>query len=320
MSIELLSLPYVVGFGKGYKVRGGQKTNHLAKVVLVTKKIPASLLSPYDLIPAEIMGEPTDVVEVGVIRALQSRTDKWRPAPGGVSIGHFAITAGTLGAVVQDIATGSKLILSNNHVLANSNDAKIGDSILQPGPYDYGTQNDEIAKLIRFEPIKFGNAVGQSPLLQLIASFGNRLASIIGDPCRLIVECPEGGLNVVDAAIAYPIISTDLVDDILEIGPVHGTKLAELEMEVRKSGRTTGLTNGKIELLDATVQVSYGGGKAAIFEQQIVTSNMAAGGDSGSLLVGAKENLAVGLLFAGSDEVTIYNPIDRVLELLKVKL
>jgi len=38
------------------------------------------------------------IIYTGIIRALearQARTDKWRPAPGGVSIGHYAITAGT---------------------------------------------------------------------------------------------------------------------------------------------------------------------------------------------------------------------------------
>ena len=67
---------------------------------------------------------------------------------GGVSIGHYAITAGTPGAFVKDKTTAETLILSNNHVMANSNDASIGDAILQPGPADGGkSPQDRIAAL-----------------------------------------------------------------------------------------------------------------------------------------------------------------------------
>src|SRR4030067_2386517 len=98
---------------------------------LVRQKVPPAALTAETMVPREINGVRTDIIQVGEIRALQSRTDRWRPAPGGVSIGHFRITAGTFGCVVRDRASGSRLILSNNHVLANSNDASPGDAILQ---------------------------------------------------------------------------------------------------------------------------------------------------------------------------------------------
>ena len=54
--------------------------------------------------------------------------------PIGVSTGHPAITAGTIGARVTD---GTNVFaLSNNHIYANSNNAAIGDSALQPGSID----------------------------------------------------------------------------------------------------------------------------------------------------------------------------------------
>jgi hypothetical protein len=43
-------------------------------------------------------------------------------------------------------------------------------------------------------------------------------------------------------------------------------------------------------------------------------------GDSGSLLVAGESLQAVGLLFAGSDQVTLYNPIQSVLDCLDVTL
>src|SRR6266852_2258641 len=61
-----------------------------------------------------------------------------RPLLIGLSIGHFRITAGTLGAFVRLRKGGEVRILSNNHVLADEDRAKPGDAILQPGAYDGG--------------------------------------------------------------------------------------------------------------------------------------------------------------------------------------
>ena len=58
-----------------------------------------------DLIPRQIDGLETDVVEIGDVRLL-SRTSRLRPAP-RVSIGHPKITAGTFGALVKDNDTGT---------------------------------------------------------------------------------------------------------------------------------------------------------------------------------------------------------------------
>jgi hypothetical protein len=92
---------------------------------------------------------------------------------------------------------------------------------------------------------------------------------------------------------------------------------ARLLMPVRKSGRSTGLTTGQITVIDTTVNVSYGE-KSAQFEGQIVTGPMSAPGDSGSLLVAGDSLHAVGLLFAGSDQSTVFNPIQDVLDGLDV--
>src|SRR5437899_12519168 len=73
------------------------------------------------------------------------------------SVGHPAITAGTIGARVRD-ALGHVYILSNNHVLANSNGASIGDPEYQPGPFDGGTAADQIATLTDFQAIDFSGA------------------------------------------------------------------------------------------------------------------------------------------------------------------
>lgn len=314
---DFFKYPNVVGYGRGLSTRGGERTLEPATVVLVREKLPELMLETDDILPRidTATGREVDVVEVGEIRAL--RTTRHRPAPGGVSIGHFAITAGTLGVVVTDLETERLLILSNNHVLANSNNASIGDDIYQPGPADGGGASDKLAQLHRFVPINF--AGGNSSLADLLSALGNIFLTITGNACRLKTDCP-GGANLVDAALALPLSDDHVLYSILSIGIVDETTPPSLNQRVRKSGRTTELTTGTIQVLDAAVDVSYGGGRTARFEEQIITSEMSQGGDSGSLLVDAEDNLAVGLLFAGSAQVTVHNSIENVLRLLQVTL
>ncbi len=319
---SILAKPNVVGVGTGYKQVTGTDTQELCVVALVRRKMPRTALSPEALVPEEIGGIPTDVRQVGEIRALQARTDKWRPAPGGVSIGHFQITAGTFGCVVRDAATNDRLILSNNHVLANSNSGAPGDPILQPGPVDGGTvANDSIGLLERFCPIAFSTEPGSCDIAAGFAAFGNVVAGLVGSSHQVYVaKNNPAATNLVDAAVARPLSDDLILDEVLEIGAISGTTLPVLGMQVRKSGRTTELTTGTVTVLDATVNVNYGEGRTAQFEDQILTSAMSQGGDSGSCLVDAESTLAVGLLFAGSDQVTIHNPIQAVLDCLEVTL
>jgi hypothetical protein len=319
---NLFAKPNVVGVGVGEKVSQGRSTGELSVVVLVRQKVPLVGLQPEAVVPREIDGIRTDVVEVGLIRAFQARTERWRPAPGGVSIGHFKITAGTLGCVVRDRTTRDRLILSNNHVLANSNDASPGDSILQPGPADGGQDGaDTIARLERFCPIQYNVEPSTCGVAESIANLGNALARMFGSNHRLeVIRANAAATNNVDAAVARPLDERDILDEILEIGVVSGAVPATLGMQVRKSGRTTGLTSGEISVVDATVSVSYGPERAATFENQIVAGPMSQGGDSGSLVVSGAELKAVGLLFAGSEQSTIINPIQLVLDCLGVDL
>lgn len=319
---DLLSKPNVVGVGVGYKTVGRVTTDEMSVVVMVRQKLPPAALHPDAMLPRTVNGVAVDVLEVGEIRAQQGRTDRWRPAPGGVSIGHYQITAGTLGAVVQDASSGDRLILSNNHVLANSNDAVAGDAILQPGPVDGGSLSaDIIATLERFVPIDFGSGPGVCGLARTYAEFGNAIARLLGSRHRLDVsEYNPQAVNLVDAAVARPVNDADVSDEILEIGTVQGTVAATLGMPLRKSGRTTGLTTGAVTLLEATVSVSYGVGKTARFENQIVAGPMSQGGDSGSLVVHGEALQAVGLLFAGSNQSTILCPIQAVMESLQITI
>jgi len=313
----LLSRKNVVACGVGFKETEGRITDEPCVVVSVTKKMPEAQLSPADIVPKKLDEVKTDVVETGVIRALQSPTDRWRPAPGGVSIGHIDITAGTLGCLVT---RGNQLfILSNNHVLANTNAAQKGDPIIQPGRYDGGTLDDQIATLEDFVPIKFGEEPPTCPIATGMESVLNWLARLLGSSHRVMTFREVPARNLVDAAIARP-LSDDLVEKrILEIGVPKGSREATLGTPVKKSGRTSGFTTGNIIQIDVTAQVSYGEGKTAIFENQLMAGAMSKGGDSGSAVLD-EEDYVIGLLFAGSNVTTLINPIQFVLNALKVEI
>lgn len=315
---QLLARANVVATGVGYKITAGQKTSNLCIVCSVTQKVAELQLTSQDMVPKTLEGTPTDVVQTGIIRALQSPTDRIRPAPGGVSIGHKDITAGTLGCLVKK--NDQIFILSNNHVLANSNQAEIGDPILQPGPYDGGSYpDDHIANLEDFVPINIIGLPSECPFATGAAGFLNGIAKLFGSSVKMQAIDQQAIENLVDAAIARPLNPEDVSDEILEIGTIQGSAEAELGMAIKKSGRTTGLTTGVVEQVDVSVNVQYGEGKIALFTDQLMAGAMSQGGDSGSAVLDDNNRL-VGLLFAGSDTTTVINRIENVFSLLGVSV
>ncbi|MDL1894392.1 hypothetical protein FBQ87_16120 [Sphingobacteriales bacterium CHB3] len=317
---ELFHKPNVVAVGVGYKTVAGKRTEQLSLICSVEVKKSKGSLSPAEIIPESIQGIPTDVYASGILYAQQSPTGRHRPAPGGVSIGHYLITAGTLGCLVRK--NNTTYILSNNHVLANSNDASSGDAILQPGPYDGGQQaSDTIATLTEFIPIQFTTTTIPCPIGNAVASTLNGVAAAIGSKTRLQAAAPTAAAadNLVDCAIAQPINPNDVVNNILGIGQITGVAEGTLGMALKKSGRTTGLTTGTITQIDVTANVSYGSNKVGTFVDQLMAGAMSQGGDSGSAVLN-NQNQIVGLLFAGSNTSTIINRIQNVFQLLQVTL
>ncbi|PWB76077.1 hypothetical protein C3F09_01150 [candidate division GN15 bacterium] len=279
----------VLGVGIGEKSTGGRATGQQCVVVYVMSKASDQQIHPEALVPTEVNGVATDVIATGEIQALSFR-GRYRPAPGGVSIAHVAVTAGTLGCLVYRARL--LYVLSNNHVLANCNRARMGDLIVQPGPYDGGrAPRDVIARLSQFIPINFS-----------------------GQP------------NEVDCAIAQT--SPRLVrPQNISYGRIGSMITAgRIGLPVKKAGRTTQLTKGRITGLHATIRVGYGTPGTAIFTDQLVIQSttklpFSAGGDSGSLIVtDMTANNPVGLLFAGSATHTIANSIKTVLGRLNVRI
>ena len=176
-------------------------------------------------------------------------------------------------------------ILSNNHVLARSGRATLGEDTLQPGLVDSGC----------------------SPTGNIVGDFAGNFV-------------PLGTANV-DAALATARGNVDASGAILDVGvPRNTPQTATVGMPVMKSGRTTGFTTGNITSIHTSVTVQYmrGCGVGRPFNisyaNQLVTGAMSAGGDSGSLLLSNDGSPnPVGLLFAGSSSTTVYNPIQDVI-------
>ena len=341
---QLKSHPNVVSIGIGYKYKGGIRTDEICIVVGVKKKLPDTQVPAGELIASSIGGVNTDVIEYGEIKALadvmdvgaQSLTQKRRPCPPGYSVGHPQVTAGTLGAWVHRGPGDEHYILSNNHVIANSNDAILGDFIRQPGRADGGTDNDRFARLTEYVRIRFDNDNGGGNGKKSSAALGwklwkwpaNVIAKLLGCPYRLVVARPnvveQPEPNLVDAAVARVLLEEWVDLEIPAIGEIQGFRDLDLGDRVIKTGRTTETTTGTVETVNATSQVDYGTGKGiATFGDQFViradSGEFSQGGDSGSAIVD-EDGFVGGLLFAGGDGVTIVNRISHVVSLLGIRL
>ena len=279
--------PNVVGVGLGQKLARSQLVEDLCLRFYVKQKLHVLLVPEAERIPVEVEGIPTDVIEsreFSIWRPIPPVYQrKVRPAMGGLSVGHYSVTAGTLGCLVKDRRT--RYILSNNHVLANENRGSEGDPILQPGRFDGGRlDRDVLARLVTY------------------------------------VALDPDGVNVVDSALAEPHSPDDVTSDVLNIGRLKGTREPELGESVRKSGRTTRLTKGVVEDASATLRVGYSGGSFVFTDQVVVRGaggGFSSGGDSGAVIVG-EDAKALGLLFGGSPFFTVANKMTNVEKALDV--
>lgn len=281
----------VVGWGIGIKASGEDTVLVHVQEKFSDSKIPDGF------------GElPTETVEVGQVTAYQnpSPIEQHWPVLGGSSIGHPQIGSGTLGCLVEQ--DGNHYILSNNHVIAATNTAEVGDPVVHPGPlYGGSPPHDTIAALEPYQNICFSE-----------------------DLCNP---------NRIDAAIAKvgDCLQTVVSPEIICIGvprsaPLSNYVSVQPGRYVQKYGATTEKTEGVIQAIDFLVRgVIYtvdDQDRKALFDGQIViegvnSSVFSESGDSGSLIVDLETNKPIGLLFAGSNDeykkVTYANPIESVL-------
>lgn len=234
-----------------------------------------------------------DVVEIGPVKTLRAtEQSRVRPLQRGLSIGVAGSGTGTLGAFAYESSSPTRrLILSNNHVLADTDRKPVGTAILQPGPIDGGNAADAVARLLRTVPLS------------------------------------RVGPNRVDAALAT--IATEVMTDLDDPSRIGGT-VDRTTDPVTKRGRTTGTTTGTVTAFELdNITITYPDGRDYRFDGQLeITGHGApfsAVGDSGSLVTVGDQ--AIGLVFAGTDSggpggrgQTYANPIEGVLTALGVAL
>jgi hypothetical protein len=288
----LLAKPNVVGVAIGHKHVGGEDTERLCILALVSTKVPRELLADDELVPARLGDVLVDVREVGVFQPQQRLTQRQRPAMGGLSISLASGGFGTLGtACYDDVQPGIPpryYLLSCNHVLARLNLASPGEKVIQPAALDLGTSPaDDIGTLARFIPLTFFNPSSPPPIVQV---------------------------NFADAAIAEVALAT-VNREIHWIGyprrwSVSALQAVKVGTILQKTGRTTGFTTGQVTAVNATFDVIYPPGNAR-FALQILTTKMSDNGDSGSLVCDV-EGTGIGMLFAGSITDTAVSPLNFV--------
>ena len=292
---RLMSIPGVVGTAVGLNAEG--------------KAVVRVLLSRPDVagLPGFVDDVPVAQTVTGLLVAHSDPTLRVRPAPVGYSVGHPLITAGTIGARVVKTGTGQLLLLSNNHVLAASNDGIIGDATLQPGPYDGGTAADQVGTLFAFRAINFS---GGSNTMDAAITLTNSTQIGFATPA-------DDGYGAPSKTIAHDGNNDGVFDNVAGL----------LGLPVKKFGRTTKLTHAAITGINGTLTVCYEVlfifcVKSATFVDQLLidANGFSDGGDSGSLIVTETGANPVGLLFAGSATQTIANRIDLVLNYFGVKV
>jgi len=218
--------------------------------------------------------------------------------------GTVTCCSGTLGSLVT--RGGTQYLLSNNHVLARTDQALAGESIIQPGLIDSDCgqgANNIVGTLTQF----FNLETGPSP----------KIDAAIAQVAQNAVD-PSGN-------ILYLGSTSDANNVPVPGPPAAGAGLPEtaglLSRAVAKSGRTTGLTCSTILSVSTTTSVQYQKGCATgptfneTFSNQVAVTGggFSAPGDSGSLIVTQDTAEAVALLFGGSDQETVGNPVGAVL-------
>jgi hypothetical protein len=226
---------------------------------------------------------------------------------------------GTLGALVED-GKKNEYILSNNHVLAESDQARAGDTIDEPGMIDdgcvplshAGSTLRPIGTLKYVVPL----ATQQSNVDAALASVAS--GAVDADGSILQLATPNRAAGASEMLGAAPPVGGS--GEVLTATNLDGLRVA-------KSGRTTGLTCSAVAAVDLSVKVDYFKDCAETqpyytktFTNQIgiAGDRFSDSGDSGALVVDASNAEPVGLFFAGGTDgkghgMSIANPIGDVL-------
>jgi hypothetical protein len=282
----------------GYVYKRGERTNAVGLRFHVSQKRPLREIPPENILPKDIHGIHTDVLVAAY--ALHgsfavSTADTLQP---GISIGNLMrTTTGTLGLIVRDVASGSKAVLSNWHVLCGSPDCTAGEQITHPGPLDSDqTSPSKVAELMRWTNLAHGYDAATAKIVTDIGASN---------------DIPELHLNV--AEIAEP----------------------HLGMHIEKVGIASGTSHGVVDGVEGAYRMDYSPYGEAVYwmdGMHIVPDptdpdhDLSLDGDSGAIWVDPQTESAVGLHFGGDNpgsplaEYAVAHRLSAVLQLLQIQL
>jgi len=285
-----LSNENITGLTVGMKAVDGQETDQLAVVVHVVEKKAGSDLGAADnpippLVELHVTEAatglpriemvPTDVVEVGVLRACVL-DQKVRPTPGGyqvsVSAGWFAEATGTLGV---NITWGGRFrMLTNNHVIANNGNS--GSTVYQPDWALWGNGLSTVAGCVPV--VTYANRAQPNPVVNTTDFAWCDIAAADGDPA------------------------------IHQIGVPAGIRAPAVHDPVRWIGKQTAVVQqATVASTAGRFVIEFEPGRWAWFKDCITfNGGMVAQGDSGSAVVATGDTRVVGLIFANDAQQHAY--------------
>ncbi|MFA5135714.1 MAG: hypothetical protein WC505_08085, partial [Patescibacteria group bacterium] len=262
----------------GLRFRGKRWTDERCISIGVQQKRPLADLSPDEIIPAEIRGIPTDVIQSRP--KLSSYVPTYATLGGGVSISPEDLEEdsqqlGTLGGVFWDDVNACWCGLTNYHVLARGSAPMIPtDKVIHPGMADGGRIDGygRIGSTSRYGVDELGDAA-------------------------IFTLSKAAGLSMLDTKVILTDAVVPDVDDVVE-----------------KVGRSTGTTQGIVTAhgyvsLDYS-DYGYGSILMAVFAYTPLTDpdeEIVAAGDSGSVVYRVSDSVGMGLHVAhDTDPVVAY--------------
>lgn len=336
----------VHGVGVGYKIVNDETTDQLCVHIYVVRKLPLTLLPPRDLLPIELDGIPTDIIEAPLPYISAQRTTKKKRAPRkGTSGPRLSRTiASSAAAAAAPALAPEALACSNNRrlpqrpVVAGISAAhtQVTAGTIACFCRSTLTGEDPSRVFVLSNNHVFAH-VNQSQigddLLQPGPLHGGTAANHFAELARF-VPLQLGGTqpNFVDAAIGELLPGIAFLPHICGVGRIQGVAQGAVGMQVIKHGSNTGTTEGKIDATSVSQLVGMDSFNppriVARFENQLRIRRdvrfpaFALSGDSGSLVIDKATNRAVGLFFTSppSGVFGVANPIEEVLARLRIEI
>lgn len=274
---EMMAKKGVHGLAIGHNDQGQEE---LVVFVDNLRKSGGQVPSTYTVDGTEVN---VKVVEVGEVK-FTGFLGKYRPAQPGAVIGNpNAPYDGTFGALVTDVKTGKKVILGASHVLANFNNANVGDPIIQPSSQQGGTvANDTVGTLYRF--VTLGLSQGNVNRVDGALVLPTTTRTVKDRSfCSPINVTRQGAIGLVYAASpSITVINpVDFVEEELSI--VFPKKAqATVGMSIHMCGAYGGYQQTQVSYMNADIWVTYNGNQI-MWEDQIVAPGVGTSGDSGSV-------------------------------------